>query len=184
MPRVLLVATLVCAALVGACGDTRAPVAGGAPSEQQRFVAAGDRLCGQLAARFPRVRAEGREQSPAARLKAASAYREFTRQLSAGLVQLEAPADATAKQIVALSVRLASAARAQKISQKRVVSVSGRGDVKATFREALRSVRAEQRMMRTIAKPLDARLRRYGFRVCGNAQAFGAKTATRRARRG
>lgn len=182
MPRVLLVATLLSAALVGACGNSSAPVAGRATSEKERFVASGDKLCRQLAARFPRVRAPRREQSPAARLKAASAYREFTRQLSSGLIQLEAPGDAAAKQIVALSVRLASAAREQKIAQKRVVSISERGDVGATFRETLRSVRAEQRTMRTIAEPLDAGMRSYGLRVCANPAVFGAKTAATRAR--
>ncbi|HEV7804212.1 MAG TPA: hypothetical protein VGO80_00210 [Solirubrobacteraceae bacterium] len=177
-----LVATVLCAALVGGCGDSRAPLAGGGASDKERFVASGDKLCRQLAARFPRVRADLRKQSPAARLKAASAYREFTRQLSSGLVQLEAPADPTAKQIVATSVRLASAARAQTTSEKRVAGATERGDVKAAFREALRSVRAEQRMTRDIAEPLDASMRRYGFRVCGDQQAFGAKEATSRTR--
>ena len=182
MPRVLLVATLLCAALVGGCGNSSAPVAGGAASDRERFVASGDKLCRQPAARFPRLRAARRQQSPAARLKAASAYREFTRELSSGLVQLEALEDPTSKQIVSASVRLASAARAQKLSQKRVVTASERGDVKAAFRETLRSVRAEQRMMRGLADPLDARMRRYGFSVCGNPQAFGAQKATARTR--
>ena len=182
MPRMLLVATLLCAALLGGCGDASVPVAGRATTEKERFLASGDRLCRQLAARFAHVRAARREQSPAARLKAASAYREFTRQLSSGLVQMEAPHDATSKQIVSTSVRLASAARAQKISQKRVVTVSERGDVKAAFRETLRAVKAEQRMIRDLAEPLDARMHRYGFRVCGDPQAFGARKATARTR--
>jgi hypothetical protein len=182
MPRMLLVLTLLSVTLFGGCGDSSAPVAGGGASDKERFVASGDKLCRQLAARFPRVGVDHLKQSPAARLKAASAYREFTRQLSSGLVQLDAPDDTTAKQVVATSVRLASAARAQKISEKRVVSVSGGGDVKATFREALRSVKGEQRMIRDLAEPLDASMRRYGFKVCGDPQAFGAKTASRRTR--
>ena len=184
MPRLLLLATLLCALVLAACGGGSDGGGGGAGEAgggdgnareraEKPFAAAGDDLCRRLAKRFPRVRADRAERTPGAVLQGASAYRDFTRDLHAGLVKLDAPADA--QQIVAMSQRLSAAALSRKILQKRVVALTRDGEVQAAFRAALASVKAQQRMIRDIAEPLDKRMRAYGFKVCGRPQTFGAK---------
>lgn len=174
MPRLALL-ILLCAALLAACGGSgddegepdRAPAAGAAASGVDGFVAAGDDLCRRLAQRYPRARADRLEQSPADGLKAASSFREYMRELNAGLKLLSVPADAEARQILVLTERLTAAALSHKIRHKRIVAAQQSGEVQDAFRAALDALKGQRRMVSDVARPLDRRMQAYGFKVCG-----------------
>ena len=174
MPRLPLL-ILLCAALLAACGGSgadegepdRVPAAGAAASGDDGFVTAGDDLCRRLAQRYPRARADRLEQSPADGLKAASSFREYMRELNAGLKLLSAPADADARQILVMTERLAAAALSHKIRHKRIVAARQSGELQDAFRAALDAVKGQRRMVSDVARPLDRRMRAYGFKVCG-----------------
>lgn len=180
MSRLLLLSILLSAVLLAACGgpgdsgdsgdsgdDARSGREAPTARDDRGFVTAGDELCGRLANRYPRARADRLEQSPAAGLKAASSFREYTRELHAGLKRLNAPDDAEARQIFVMTERLSAAALSHKIRHKRVVAAQQSGEVQAAFRAALDVVKGQRRMVSDVARPLDRRMRAYGFKVCG-----------------
>jgi hypothetical protein len=180
MSRLLLIALLLSAALLAACGgsgdsgdsgdgarDEREAPASGTAGGGNSFVTAGDELCGRLAKRYPGARADRLEQSPAAGLKAASSFREYTRELNAGLKRQTAPDDADARQILVMTERLAAAALSHKVRHQRVVAAQQSDGPQAAFRAALEAVKGQRRMVSDVARPLDKRMRAYGFKVCG-----------------
>ena len=160
MVRGLSIGLLACAAMTWGCG-------GKTPREQ--FIADGNEVCRASAPRLERL-APGITPTPGALLGNTSEYRAVTRTIAARLAASRPAGDAPARQIVTLAARLTSAARNQKVIAQQIASAGGRS---AELRGYGAFWPALGRMRDDVARPLDRRLRRYGFTACRLTSSLG-----------
>jgi hypothetical protein len=147
--RLTLTGMLLCGALFAGCGD-----AGGGEGSTERFIDAGDRLCVRLGERLKG--SSTLANSPAALVRSASGYRDFTRDLSAGLTKSAPDADAAAKRIVDDSAKLATIARRQKLRAKEILARQRRHNLASAQRLGRAYNRTARGSQLRLANRLDA----------------------------